>query len=127
MNPKTARSQVLGGVTFGIGMALMEETLYNPISRLPAMRNLADYHIASMADVPEIAVDFIDKPDPHISRIAARGVGEIGITGVAAAIANGIFNATGKRIREPYYSGKDRCLIGLRKGLVLLPSVALNV
>ncbi len=67
----------------------------NPVTRPPA-----DYHVPVQLDVPVIDAQFIGKPDPHISSIGARGVGEIGITGVAAAIANAIFNATGKRIRD---------------------------
>lgn len=63
-------------------------------------RTLADYHIPVHLDVPEIDVHFIGKPDPHISLIGARGTGEIGIIGVAVAIANAVFNATGKRLRD---------------------------
>lgn len=106
LNPKTARSQIIGGVGFGIGMALHEETIYHPenadVGRRgrPVIRNLADYHIASHADVPDIQVEFLNIPDPHISTLGARGIGEIGITGCAAAISNAIFNATGKRLRE---------------------------
>jgi len=64
------------------------------------VRTLADYHVPVNLDVPPINVHFIGKPDPHISPIGARGIGEIGITGVAAAIANAVFNATGKRLRD---------------------------
>ena len=100
LNKRTARSQMLGGVGWGIGMALSEETLYDPQTARPVIRNLADYHVAVNADVPEIQVDFIDTPDPHINSLGCRGIGEIGIVGVAAAIANAVFNATGKRLRE---------------------------
>ena len=100
INPKTARNQIMGGIGFGIGMAMSEETPYDPNTGRPVARNLADYHVAANADVPDIEVEFLDIPDPHINRIGARGIGEIGITGVAAAIANGVFNATGKRLRE---------------------------
>ena len=100
LNPRTARSQILGGVGFGIGMALCEETLYDPPTGRPVVRNLADYHVAVNADVPEIAVEFINVPDPHINSLGCRGIGEIGITGVAAAIGNAVFNATGKRLRD---------------------------
>ena len=100
LNPRTARSQILGGVGFGIGMALSEETLYDPPTGRPIIRNLADYHVAVNADVPEIRVEFINVPDPHINSLGCRGIGEIGITGVAAAIANAVFNATGKRLRD---------------------------
>ena len=100
LNPRTARSQILGGVGFGIGMALSEETLYDPPTGRPIIRNLADYHVAVNADVPTIQVEFINIPDPHINSLGCRGIGEIGITGVAAAIANAVFNATGKRLRD---------------------------
>ncbi|WP_366829716.1 molybdopterin cofactor-binding domain-containing protein [Nostoc sp. NMS2] len=100
MNHKTARSQIVGGVIFGIGMALMEETVLDPNNGRFVMRNLVDCHVPVNADVGEIEVLFTDKPDPHISVLGVRGVGEIGITGVAAAIANAIYHATGKRIRD---------------------------
>lgn len=100
LNHKTARSQIMGGVIFGVGMALMEETLLDPQTGRLIVRNLADYHVPVHADVGEIEVLFTDKPDPHISSLGVRGVGEIGITGVAAAISNAIYHATGKRIRD---------------------------
>ena len=100
MNEKTARSQVIGGVIFGIGAALMEATEYDKRWGNPVVRTLADYHVPVHLDVPPIDVHFIGKPDPHISPIGARGIGEIGITGVSAAIANAVFNATGKRLRD---------------------------
>ena len=100
MNEKTARSQVYSGVIYGIGMALMEETVYDPRTARPVIRTLADYHVPVNLDVPPIEVYLINKPDPHINALGARGIGEIGITGVAAAIANAVFNATGKRVRD---------------------------
>ena len=100
LNPVTARSQILGGVGFGIGMALSEATLYDPPTGRPIVRNLADYHVAVNADIPEIQVEFVNIPDPHINSLGCRGIGEIGIVGVAAAIANAVFNATGKRLRD---------------------------
>ena len=100
LNHRTARSQILGGVGYGIGMALCEETLYDPNTARPYTRNLADYHVATNADMPQIQVDFIEVPDPHINSLGCRGIGEIGIVGVPAAIANAVFNATGKRLRE---------------------------
>lgn len=100
MNEKTARSQIIGGVIFGIGAALMEATEYDKRWGTPVTRTLADYHVPVHLDVPPIDVHFIGKPDPHISPIGARGIGEIGITGVSAAIANAVFNATGKRLRD---------------------------
>ncbi len=100
LNEKTARSQIIGGVIYGLGQALMEETLYDKRWANPIQKNLGDYHIPSNLDVPVIDVHFIGKPDPHISPIGARGIGEIGITGVAAAVANAVYNATGKRLRD---------------------------
>ena len=100
LNARTARSQILGGVGFGIGMALSEETIYDPPTGRPVVRNLADYYVACNADVPRIQVEFIDIPDPHINSLGCRGIGEIGIVGVPAAIANAVFNATGKRLRS---------------------------
>ncbi len=100
LNEKTARSQIIGGVVYGLGQTLMEETQYDKRWANPIQRTLGDYHVPVQLDVPQIDVFFIGKPDPHISPIGARGVGEIGITGVAAAVANAVFNATGKRIRD---------------------------
>jgi xanthine dehydrogenase YagR molybdenum-binding subunit len=100
INPKTARSQVLGGVTMGIGQALMEETVYDPQTGRPVTDNLADYPVAVNPDVHSIDVQFVDVPDEHFNALGLRGVGEIGITGVAAAIANAVYHATGKRVRD---------------------------
>lgn len=100
MNEKTARSQIIGGVIYGLGQALMEETAYDKRWANPVTRHLGDYHVPVNLDVPPIDVHFIGKPDLHISPIGARGIGEIGITGVAAAVANAVFNATGVRLRD---------------------------
>jgi xanthine dehydrogenase YagR molybdenum-binding subunit len=100
LNSKTAKSQIMGGAIFGIGMALMEETIYNPTNGRVVTRDLADYLVPVHADMPEFEVQFIDKPDPYISPVGARGAGEIGITGITAAIVNAVYHATGKRIRE---------------------------
>ena len=100
LNEKTARSQIIGGIIYGFGSALMEETAYDKRWANPVTRTLADYHVPVNLDVPPIDVYFIGKPDPHISSTGVRGVGEIGITGVSAAIANAVFNATGKRLRD---------------------------
>ncbi len=100
MNEKTARSQIIGGIIYGFGSALMEETAYDKRWANPVTRTLADYHVPVNLDVPPIDVYFIGKPDPHISSTGVRGAGEIGITGVSAAIANAVFNATGKRLRD---------------------------
>jgi xanthine dehydrogenase YagR molybdenum-binding subunit len=100
MNLKTAKNQIMGGAIFGIGMALMEETQYDPNDGRVITHDLAQYLVPVNADMPEFDVQFIDKPDPYISPIGARGIGEIGITGITAAIVNAIYNATGKRIRN---------------------------
>jgi xanthine dehydrogenase YagR molybdenum-binding subunit len=100
MNMKTAINQIMGGMIFGIGMALMEETNYDPNRGRPVTKDLANYLVPVHADMPEFQVEFINKPDLLISPIGARGVGEIGITGITAAINNAIYHATGKRIRE---------------------------
>jgi xanthine dehydrogenase YagR molybdenum-binding subunit len=100
LNPKTARSQVLGGVVMGIGAALMEHTVYDRRTARPVTDNLADYAVPVHADSPQIEAIFIDRPDPHINTLGCRGLGELSITGVAAAIANAIHHATGKRVRD---------------------------
>jgi len=100
LNEKTARSQVYGGVIQGIGMALMEETLLDPRTGRVVTRNLADYHVPVCLDVPDIAVGFVGVPDPHMNALGVRGIGEIGITGVAAAVANAVYHATGVRVRD---------------------------
>ena len=100
LNLKTAKNQIMGGMIFGIGMALMEETKYDPNRGRVVTKDLANYLVPVHADMPEFEVEFLDKPDPFISPIGARGIGEIGITGMAAAVANAIFNATGKRVRD---------------------------
>ena len=100
LNPKTARSQVLGGVVMGIGSALTEETfLDNRLGRF-MNHNLAEYHIPVNADVEDIEVIFVNEPDDKTSPIGAKGLGEIGIVGTGAAIANAVYHATGRRIRE---------------------------
>ena len=99
LNPKTARSQLYGGIVMGIGMALTEEALFDERSGRVINPSLAEYHIPVNADIPDIEVMFVDIPDPH-TPIGAHGIGEIGITGAGAAIANAVFHATGKRIRQ---------------------------
>jgi xanthine dehydrogenase YagR molybdenum-binding subunit len=100
MNPKTARSQFIGGMTFSMGLTLMEATEYDPNNGRAVIRNLADYHIPCMADTPEFAIEWLDIPDPHINELGARGFGEIGMVGTPAAITNAVFHATGKRLRS---------------------------
>jgi xanthine dehydrogenase YagR molybdenum-binding subunit len=100
MNAKTAASQVSGAVVMGIGEALMEETVPDPTTGRLVVYDLATYHVATNADVPHVEVAFVDTPDTVFNPLGCRGVGEIGITGVAPAIANAIYHATGKRIRS---------------------------
>jgi xanthine dehydrogenase YagR molybdenum-binding subunit len=100
INAKTARSQALSGIAQGIGMALMEQTLYDRRNGKVVSDNLADYLVPVNADVEQIEPFFIDIPDPYINAVGARGVGEIAITGVAPAIANAVYHATGIRVRH---------------------------
>jgi xanthine dehydrogenase YagR molybdenum-binding subunit len=99
VNPKTAVSQLRGGIVMGIGMALTEETLFDERRGRIMNPSLAEYHVPVNLDVPHIDIVYLDIPDEH-APLGARGIGEIGITGVAAAIANAIFHATGKRVRN---------------------------
>jgi xanthine dehydrogenase YagR molybdenum-binding subunit len=100
INPRLARSQIIGGMLFGFSMALMEGTIPDEKTGRIVNSNLADYHVMVHADAPEFDIDFINEPDPHMSDLGARGIGEIGIVGAPAAIANAVFNATGKRVRD---------------------------
>ncbi len=81
-------------------MALSEQTLYDPNSARPVTRDPGDCHVPVNADMPTIQVEFVNVPDPHINRLGCRGVGQTGTVGVPAAIANSVYNATGKRLRE---------------------------
>lgn len=99
LNPKTATSQFKGGIVMGLGLALTEETFFDERSGRIMNPSLAEYHVPVQLDVPAIEVMWTDIPDPH-SPMGAHGIGEIGITGVGAAVANAIFNATGKRVRH---------------------------
>ena len=100
LNARTAHSQVMGSVVWGIGMALHEETLVDHKFGRIMNANIAEYHVPVNADVHDIKVIFVDEPDETINPLGIKGVGEIGIVGVAAAIANGIYHATGKRVRD---------------------------
>ena len=100
INPRLARSQIVGGLLFGFSTALMEGTVPDEKTGRIVNANLAEYHVAVHADTPELDIDFINEPDPHMSDLGARGIGEIGIVGAPAAVANAIFNATGKRVRD---------------------------
>jgi xanthine dehydrogenase YagR molybdenum-binding subunit len=100
VSPKTARSQMIGGAVGGIGMALTEEAILDNRYGRYINNNFADYHVPVHADVPEIDVIFIDKPDLIVNPMGAKGMGEIALIGFAGAVANAVFNATGKRIRS---------------------------
>jgi xanthine dehydrogenase YagR molybdenum-binding subunit len=100
LNPLAGRNQIEGAVVMGIGMALLEHTSYDRQSGAPINSNLADYMVAVNADVPPIDVHFLDFPDKEINELGARGIGEIGLAGIAAAITDGVHHATGVRVRE---------------------------
>jgi Aerobic-type carbon monoxide dehydrogenase, large subunit CoxL/CutL homologs len=100
LNTKTARSQIIGGCVWGIGMALTEESILDPRYGNFVTRTLADYHVPTNLDVGEIDVAFIPEEDKIVNKLGVKGIGEVGIVGVAAAIANAVFNATGKRVRD---------------------------
>ncbi len=100
LNPKTAASQVMGGVVWGIGMALHEETLLDHNFGRIMNPNIAEYHVPVNADVQDIKMIFVNEPDNIVNPLGVKGVGEIGVVGVAAAIANAIYHATGKRVGD---------------------------
>ena len=100
INSKAAASQVRGGVIMGIGQALMEECHFDPNTGYPVVYDLATYHFPAHADTPRIDVAFVGEPDMNFNPAGVRGVGEIGITGVSAAVANAVYHATGKRLRS---------------------------
>jgi xanthine dehydrogenase YagR molybdenum-binding subunit len=100
MNPRPARNQIEGAVVMGVGMALFEETMYDSRTGAPLNNNLADYVMAVNADTPQLDVTFLDYPDYKLNALGVRGVGEIGLAGVAAAITNAVYHATGTRVRD---------------------------
>ncbi|MBD2261175.1 xanthine dehydrogenase family protein molybdopterin-binding subunit [Pseudanabaena sp. FACHB-2040] len=100
VNPKAARSQMISGIVGGIGMALMEETRMDHRYGRYTNANIAEYLIPTHADIPDIDVIFVDEDDPHVNPLGAKGIGEVCLVGVAPAIANAVYHATGKRIRE---------------------------
>ena len=114
LNAKTARSQLLGGMVWAIGLALEEHTERDPRSGRVVTKDLADYHVPVSADVPPIEVIQIEEDDPHVNDVGAKGIGEIGIVGTAAAIGNAVFHATGVRLRELPLT-PDRVLSGIRE------------
>ncbi len=100
MNAKTARSQILGGVVMGIGMGLFEETVYDTRNGHPVNSNFADYIVPTNKDIPDIDVVLLDYPDPVLNEYGARGIGEIGLTGVASALTSAVYHAAGVRVRK---------------------------
>ena len=100
INPRMARNQIEGALIMGVGMALFEETHYDPRSGAPINSNLADYVMTTHADAPQMDVTFLDYPDTELNELGVRGVGEIGLAGVAPAITAAVYHATGVRVRE---------------------------
>ena len=100
LNEKTAKSQYIGGAVWGIGMALLEQTRYDERSGRIMNANLADYLLPTNADVPAVEAIIVPEDDPHVNEIGVKGIGEIGIVGAAAAVANAVYHATGKRVRD---------------------------
>jgi xanthine dehydrogenase YagR molybdenum-binding subunit len=100
LNSKTLVSQLQGGIVWGIGMGLMEESLIDTRYGRYVNTNLSEYHVPVNADVPPIVIDLVAEDDSMVSPLGAKGAGEIGITGAAAAISNAVYHATGKRIRD---------------------------
>ncbi|MER5194181.1 xanthine dehydrogenase family protein molybdopterin-binding subunit [Streptomyces sp. NPDC002755] len=112
LNPRTARSQFVGGMTMGLGMALTEGSTLDAAFGDFTESDLAAYHVPAHADVPDIEAHWIDEDDPHLNPLGGKGIGEIGIVGTAAAIGNAVHHATGVRFREPPLT-PDRVLTGL--------------
>lgn len=112
LNAKTARSQCLGGMTFGIGTALTEELIHDVRDGKLVNRDLAEYHVPVNADVPQLEVHFLAERDVHANPIHAKGIGELGISGAGAAVANAIYNACGVRVRD-FPITLDKLLPGL--------------
>ena len=100
LNPKTARSQIIGGGIMGIGAALMEQAVRDPHLARYTNANLADYHVCVNADIPDMTVEFLEEQDPYVNAMGVKGIGEISIVGTSAAVGNAIFHATGRRMRS---------------------------
>jgi xanthine dehydrogenase YagR molybdenum-binding subunit len=100
VNARTARSQLLGGMTMGLSMALYEESLLDLEFGDYLNHDFAQYHVAACADVAEIEATWLDEDDPHLNPMGSKGIGEIGIVGTAAAVANAVHHATGVRVRD---------------------------
>ena len=100
INPRLARSQLCGGMTWGVSFTLHEQAVMDPRSGRPMNPNLAEYHIPVNADVPSVVAILVEEHDPHVNALGIKGVGEIGITGTAGAVANAVYHATGIRVRK---------------------------
>jgi xanthine dehydrogenase YagR molybdenum-binding subunit len=100
INPRTARSQLIGGMTMGLSMALLEQSVVDPRFGHVVNRDLAEYHVAANADVQDIEATWIDEHDPYLNPMGSKGIGEIGIVGAAAAVGNAVYDATGIRVRD---------------------------
>jgi xanthine dehydrogenase YagR molybdenum-binding subunit len=112
VNPRTARSQFLGGMTMGLSMALHENSVWDPRMGQVANHDFAEYHITANADVTSVDVHWLDEYDPFVNAMGSKGIGEIGIVGTAAAVANAVHHATGVRIRDLPIT-LDKLLAGL--------------
>ncbi|UWZ60045.1 xanthine dehydrogenase family protein molybdopterin-binding subunit [Dactylosporangium aurantiacum] len=100
VNPTTARSQLLGGMTMGLSGALLEQSVLDSRTGDFVTGDLAAYHVAVNADVPRVEVEWLDEHDPHLNPMGVKGIGELGIVGTAAAVANAVYHATGIRVRD---------------------------
>jgi xanthine dehydrogenase YagR molybdenum-binding subunit len=100
VNPRLAASQCIGGMVGGVGMALMERTVLDLRDGRPVNAHMADYLVPVNLDIPAFEAHLVEEEDPHVNPLGAKGLGEIALTGVAPAIANAVFHATGKRLRE---------------------------
>ena len=100
INQATATNQMAGAMVMGVGMGLFEETIYDPRNGHAINDNFADYIVPTIADMPQIDVHFLDIPDPMINEYGARGIGEIGLAGIAPAITAAVYHASGVRVRE---------------------------
>ena len=100
LNPKTARSQLVGGMTMGLGMALLEESIMDREFGDYVNHDLASYHVPTYADIDDIDAIWLDEDDDQLNPMGSKGIGEIGIVGMAAAVGNAVFHATGHRFRR---------------------------
>ena len=113
LNQKTARSQAIGGMTFGVGAALTEAAVIDPVCGFFVNHDMAEYHLPTHADIPAIEAIYLEEVDDKTNPLKSKGVGELGICGAGAAIANAVYNASGVRIRD-YPLTLDKVLEGLK-------------